>query len=137
MSDELFHLIVRLKLNKALNREHMRMSCNLSSAEYRGIMAYRPGLEMTCQEMSKVMELSPSRSSRVIDNLVQKGYMIRKISRSDRRSISITLSSKGKEIRDRIIKNRENLEDNLQNSFSEEEIETIKRSIKKLLDYFI
>ena len=137
MSDNnILNLIVKLKLNKTLDQEYMRMICNLSMAEYRGIIAQN-GEEMTCQKMSEVMDLSPSRSSRVIDNLVRKGYFIRKISSHDRRSVAVTLSNKGKEVRGRIKQNRELLERDIQRNFSDDEINMIKNSLKMLLDYFI
>jgi len=138
MSDNnILNLIVKLKLNKTLDQEHISMICNLSLAEYRGIMAQKNGEEMTCQKMSEVMDLSPSRSSRVIDNLVRKGYFIRKISSHDRRSVAVTLSNKGKEVRGRIKQNREQLERDIQRNFSDDEINMIKNSLKMLLDYFI
>lgn len=137
MSENMWSLILRLRSNKLLEQEHMRIICNLSVAEYRGIMAQRNGQEMTCQEMAKVMELSPSRSSRVIENLVRKGYIIRKISRNDRRSVAVTLSRKGREVKEKIRQNREQLEQDLQSSFSEDEIDAIKNSLRMLLDHFM
>ncbi len=135
--DNILNLIVKLKLNKALDQEHLSMVCNLSVAEYRGLMAQKNGEEMTCQKMAKVMDLSPSRSSRVIDNLVRKGYVIRKTSSYDRRSVAITLSNKGRGVKKKIIKNQKELEQNIQNNFSDEEISMIKNSLKMLLDYFV
>lgn len=137
MLDNILNLIVKLKLNKALDQEHLSMVCNLSVAEYRGLMAQKNGEEMTCQKMAKVMDLSPSRSSRVIDNLVRKGYVIRKTSSYDRRSVAITLSNKGRGVKKKIIKNQKELEQNIQNNFSDEEISMIKNSLKMLLDYFV
>lgn len=137
MNENIFHLIVKLKLNKALNQEHMRMICNLSIAEYRGIMAQKDKEEMSCQDMAKAMELSPSRSSRVIDNLVRKGYFIRKTNLNDRRSVAVTLSSKGKEVKEKIQQNREHLEKDLRKNFSDEELDMIKSSLRMLLNYFL
>jgi len=137
MSEDILNLIVKLKLSKALDQEHLRMICNLSIAEYRGIMAQKNGQEMTCQEMAKVMDLSPSRSSRVIENLVQKGYCVRRISRNDRRSVAVTLSNKGREVKQEIKRNREQLEKDLQENFSDDEINMIRHSLRMLLDYFI
>jgi DNA-binding MarR family transcriptional regulator len=137
MSEDIFNLIVKLKLNKTLNQEHIRMICNLSIAEYRGIMAQKNGAEMTCQEMAQIMGLSPSRSSRVIENLVQKGYFIRRISRHDRRSVAVTLSNKGREVKKEIKKNREQLEQDLESNFSDDEMNMIRHSLRMLLDYFL
>jgi DNA-binding MarR family transcriptional regulator len=137
MSDNILNLIVKLRVNRELEKRHMDMICNLSVAEYRGIMAQKNGQEMTCQEMAQAMNLSPSRSSRVIDNLVRKGYCIRKISHYDRRTIAITLSNKGREVKEEIKKNRERLEKDIQKNFSDEEMDMIRSSLKMLLDYFM
>jgi len=137
MNENIFHLIVKLKLNKVLDQEHMRMICNLSIAEYRGIMAQKDGEEMSCQEIAKAMDLSPSRSSRVIDNLVRKGYFIRKTNRNDRRSVAVTLSVKGKEVKEKIKQNREQMERDLRKNFSDKELDMIKNSLRMLLNYFL
>lgn len=136
MSDNILNLITSLKMNRVLEQEYMRVNCNLSISEYRGIMSQEKGREMTCMELSEIMGLSPSRSSRVIDNLVRRGYLIRKISTRDRRSMSITLSEKGIEAKEKIKKNQKELEDNLQKRFSDEVINSIKSSLKILLEYF-
>jgi DNA-binding MarR family transcriptional regulator len=137
MSDNILNLIVKLRVNRELEKRHMDMICNLSVAEYRGIMAQKNGQEMTCQEMAQAMDLSPSRSSRVVDNLVRKGYCVRKISSYDRRTIAITLSNKGREVKEEIKKNRERLEQDIQKNFSDEEMDMIRSSLKMLLDYFM
>jgi DNA-binding MarR family transcriptional regulator len=82
-------------------------------------------------------DLSPSRSSRVIDNLVQKGYFIRKTSSYDRRTIAITLSSKGKKIKEEIKKNRQQMEQEIVEKFSDDEVEMIRNSLRMLLNYFM
>jgi DNA-binding MarR family transcriptional regulator len=136
MTESILNLIANLKMNKILDQEYMRVTCNLSIAEYRGIMSQEIGREMTCYEMSQVMGLSPSRSSRVIDNLVRKGYFIRRISTHDRRSVAVALSEKGLEVKERIRQNQKESEYNLQKRFSDEEVKMIKSALKILLEYF-
>ncbi len=136
MSNDIVNLITSLKMNRVLEQEYLRIACNLSMAEYRGIMSQEIGQEMTCMEMSEAMGLSPSRSSRVIDNLVKRGYFIRRISTRDRRAVSVTLSEKGIEVKERIKINQKELEESLQKEFSDEVINTIKGSLKMLLEYF-
>jgi DNA-binding MarR family transcriptional regulator len=136
MNDSILNLITSLKMNRVLEQEYMRVTCNLSIAEYRGIMSQEKGQETTCMELSEIMGLSPSRSSRVIDNLVRRGYLIRKTSTRDRRSMAITLSEKGIEAKEKIKKNQKELEDDLKKRFSDEVINSIKSSLKILLEYF-
>lgn len=136
MEDNILELITSLKMNKIFKHEYTRITGNLTVAEYKGIMAQEVGREMTCFEISEVMGLSQSRSSRVIDNLVKKGYFIRKIRTQDRRSVAVTLSEKGILVKENIIKNQQELEDKLQKEFSGEIVNTIKESLKILLKYF-
>ena len=136
MNDSILNLITSLKMNRVLEQEYMRVTCNLSIAEYRGIMSQEKGQDTTCMELSEIMGLSPSRSSRVIDNLVRRGYLIRKTNTRDRRSMAITLSEKGIEAKEKIKKNQKELEDDLQKRFSDEVISSIKSSLKILLEYF-
>jgi DNA-binding MarR family transcriptional regulator len=136
MNNDIVNLITSLKMNRVLEQEYLRITCNLSMAEYRGIMSQDIGQEMTCMEMSQVMGLSPSRGSRVIDNLVKRGYFIRRISTRDRRAVSVTLSQKGIEVKERIKRNQKELEESLQKKFSDEIMDTIKSSLKMLLEYF-
>ena len=136
MSDYILDLIANLKINKVIDREYLGIINDLSITEYRGIMAFEDEQEMTCREMAKVMELSPSRSSRVINNLVQKGYFIRRTSSRDRRSVVVTLSKKGIEAKEKIKENQEKLEKSLQQKITDNELNMIKNSLKILIDYF-
>lgn len=136
MNDNLLELITSLKINRAIEREYTRIASNLTISEYRGIMAQDNDRGMNCLELSVAMGLSPSRSSRVIDNLVKKGYFTRRIDENDRRSVAVTLSKKGREVKEKIKKNQQNLEDNLEKMLSDEMVNNIKRSLKILLEYF-
>ncbi|MDD3539151.1 MAG: MarR family transcriptional regulator [Atribacterota bacterium] len=136
MNDYILDLIANLKIDKIIDREYLGIINDLSITEYRGIMAFEDEQEMTCREMAKVMELSPSRSSRVINNLVQKGYFIRRTSSRDRRSVVVTLSKKGIEAKEKIKENQEKLEKSLQQKITDNELNMIKNSLKILIDYF-
>ena len=53
------------------------------------------GEKISCNALSQRMRLSVSRVSRIIDKLVNKGYLLRHIDSKDRRAINIYLSPKG------------------------------------------
>ena len=50
------------------------------------------------------MNLSPSRLTRIIDGLVDRGYMKREIAQKDRRNMRICLSRRGKTFNDTLNK---------------------------------
>ncbi len=50
--------------------------------------------------LAKEMVLSPSRMTRILDSLSQKGYIERIQSEEDRRSVTVHVTAKGKELTD-------------------------------------
>ena len=68
----------------------------LFQAEFKCLRLLGSDESLNNTQISKRMKLSPSRSTRIIDNLVQKGYMKREIEQSDRRNMSLFLSRRGK-----------------------------------------
>ena len=68
----------------------------LFQAEFKCLRLIRSDESLNNTQISKRMKLSPSRSTRIIDTLVQKGYMKREIEQSDRRNMSLFLSRRGK-----------------------------------------
>jgi DNA-binding MarR family transcriptional regulator len=64
-------------------------------------------------ELAKNMGLSLSRISRVVDKLVVNGYLERNTDATDRRAIKLCLTTKGKAIRNKIDKARNECEERL------------------------
>jgi DNA-binding MarR family transcriptional regulator len=68
----------------------------LFQAEFKCLRLFGTNEGLNNTEISERMNLSPSRLTRIIDGLVQKGYMQRAIDPSDRRNMIVTLSRRGK-----------------------------------------
>lgn len=68
----------------------------LSEAEFRCLRLFGSDKRLNNTKIAKRMNLSASRSTRIVDGLVEKGYMFREIDRKDFRALSLTLSRKGK-----------------------------------------
>ncbi len=79
------------------------------------------------------MDLSPSRVSRIVDNLINKGYLKRKISPGDRRAIEISLSQSGNLCRKEITAAKKLCESRLKNRLTENERKTVDRALGVLL----
>lgn len=87
-----FNLLVRCQEKEAwLAKKH-----GLYQAEFKCLRLFDASESLNNKQISKRMNLSPSRLTRVIDGLVKKEYMRREISPNDRRAMKITLSNKGK-----------------------------------------
>ena len=56
------------------------------------------------KEVAKLMHLSASRLTRIIDGLVKKGYLQREIKAEDRRNMRLTLLKRGKQLTDKLDK---------------------------------
>ncbi len=87
---------------------------------------------ITCSTLSERMNLSPSRSSRIIDSLVKKGYLKRDVDDQDRRLTFLCLTKKGQKIKCDIEKENKKFEQLLTSELSQQEIEAIKSSLNLL-----
>jgi len=99
-------------------------------AELKSINAINCNEEITCTEFSERLSLSPSRGSRIIDNLVKKGFLIRKVKDCDRRSILLCLTEKGRRIKDEINQEQKIFEDEINSNLSTQEIISLKKGLK-------
>lgn len=136
MNKSIIDLIIELKKGCMEDEEHIRTICNISFAEYKGIMGIDIEESITCNALSQKMGLSPSRGSRIIDNLFRKGYLLRMVNPADRRSFVISLSFKGAKIRKQIKQERNNCEKRIIKSFSEKEVELIKEGLELITKIF-
>jgi len=74
----------------------------LFQAEFKCLRLFEVDGNMNNKEIAKRMRLSQSRLTRVMDGLVKKGYMKRKIDNSDRRNMKLSLSRKGKNLTNKL-----------------------------------
>jgi len=130
MEKSLVDLIIELKKGCMEDEEQIRTLCKVSLAEYKGIIVIDEGEKITCNILSKKMGLSPSRVSRIIDNLVKKDYLIRVVNPGDRRSFVVSLSSKGAKIRRQIEQERNNCERRIRKKLSVRQVELIKEGLE-------
>ncbi len=68
----------------------------LFQAEFKCLRLFGSDESLNNTQISKRMKLSPSRLTRIIDTLVEKGYMKREIEQYDRRNMKVFLSRRGK-----------------------------------------
>jgi len=78
------------------------------------------------------MNLSLSRGSRIIDNLVRKGYLFREIKDQDRRTTLLYLTKRGKKLKYEIKREQKAFEDMLTSKLSSQEIKSIKKGLETL-----
>jgi len=136
MEKNLVDLVIELKKNCMEDEKQIRTLCNVSLAEYKGIIEIETTERVTCNVLSKKMSLSISRGSRIIDSLVRKGYLLRMENPEDRRSFVLSLSSKGAKIRKQIEQERNNCEYRLRKNLSVREVKLIKEGLELIAKAF-
>jgi DNA-binding MarR family transcriptional regulator len=70
----------------------------LTQAEFRCLRSFGTSECLNNKSIAEKLSLSPSRLTRIIDSLVKKEYIVRKINNTDRRNMCVSLSFKGAEI---------------------------------------
>lgn len=106
---------------------------NISQSELLFFSSLDNCLGLSSPELAKNMGLSASRVSRVVDKLVVNGYLDRNTDATDRRAITLCLTPKGKVIRGKIDKVRNECEARLLESMPSEEIERFRVLISKII----
>lgn len=107
---------------------------NLSQSEYLFFSSLDNCQVISSSELSKHMDLSASRVSRVVDKLVINGFLDRNTDSSDRRAIILCLTSKGQQIKSRIDQERLKCEEQLLRVIPSEEVEKLREIIGKIIE---
>jgi DNA-binding MarR family transcriptional regulator len=107
---------------------------NLSQSEYLFFSSLDNCQVISSNELSKSMGLSASRVSRVVEKLVVNGYLDRNTDSSDRRAITLCLTSKGREIKSRIDQERLKCEEQLLRVIPSDEVEKLREIIGKIIE---
>lgn len=132
-NESLIDLIYGLKARCVVTELEIMTETGLSPAEYNGLAAMEPG-EMVCgSAVSQKMNLSPSRASRVIDKMVQHGYIHRETDTVDRRKCNISLADKGIEVKKKITILRDSCEERLRKNLTDKEIREFSHTLKKIV----
>ena len=130
--ERLFDLIEQLKSRCIKNELSIMEEANISLAEYNGISALDPEERVCGNDLSRKMNLSPSRASRVIDKLVKNGFLVREGDAEDRRRCTISLAKKGLMVKNKIEMIKRDCENKVMAGLTEREMKYFTSSIKKI-----
>lgn len=129
----LFPLLEELRKKCQENENRIREEYNMTPAEYRGLLCLQRDRLITCREFSNNMGLSPSRGTRVIDNLLRRELIEREEIEDNRRCKSIALTDKGRRIQAHIQAQVEECERRIASHITESKLRTLKDSIQNLM----
>jgi DNA-binding MarR family transcriptional regulator len=80
------------------HEEEMCYKLSLTESQFTCLLAIpEPAGELSVQQVATIMDLSPSRASRIIDSLVRAGLLDRRNLDRDRRTQLVALTSAGQE----------------------------------------
>jgi len=75
--------------------ERLASQLKITVPEFRCIRMFRDDTQLHIKTLIERVDLSSSRLSRILESLEDKGFVTRKLDRSDRRSIIVSLTKKG------------------------------------------
>ncbi|HZK94992.1 MAG TPA: MarR family transcriptional regulator [Prolixibacteraceae bacterium] len=126
-------LVYQMKQKCAQVDQQLMDDLNISQSELLFFSALDNCLGLSSPELAKNMGLSLSRISRVVDKLVVNGYLDRNTDAADRRAITLCLTPKGKEVRNKIDEVRNECEARLIETIPSEEIERFRDLISNIV----
>jgi DNA-binding MarR family transcriptional regulator len=133
MSRRFFELILALKRKCQKNEEEIQEELGLSQAEFHALIVLDERQEVSGCAFAERMVLSPSRGSRVLDLLVQDGYVKTAPGSTDRRAIVISLTPKGRRAKQRIVDHMEACEQRICNDLDDRTVSRIKEVLESLV----
>jgi len=88
--------------------------------------------DLSMLELAEILNLSPSATTTHIDKLIERNIVLRENDKIDRRKINITLSKKGKLVRNSIMLKHLEISEILLKKLDEKEIKVFSKLFKKI-----
>ena len=133
MNARITDLVLELSRRCRASEEKIMNAAGLTPAEYLGLSVIDPAGEMSCRDLSSIMGLSPSRGSRVIRKLAEKGFLSAREGK-DRRYLIVALAEKGKSTRQLIERLKNDCEKKIGKKLTAKRRAIVTESINGLLE---
>jgi DNA-binding MarR family transcriptional regulator len=91
----------------------------------------------TTKELTEIRGISQAGMSKLTKRLLEKNYISQQRRETDRRIYDITLTQSGKDFLERSVKFRNTIMDLIEDTLSEEEVESFVKLCKKITDSYI
>lgn len=106
---------------------------NITYGEFNGIEVLDTEEKLSSNILAGRMNLSPSRASRVIENMVRKKVLIRDIDCTDRRKCTIELTEMGVEIKNKVKKIKSDFFKLIMKGLDQKEVDEINNTLRKMI----
>lgn len=133
MKNSITDLIHTLKLKCSLSDDMIRNKTPLSPSEYRAVVSLNQDDQISSASFSERLGLSASRGSRVIDKMVENGFIMRETLKDDRRAQVISLAPEGINLKKKIDELMCECEEKIRMQMSDTEYSTIESSLERLV----
>lgn len=125
--------IFLLKRRCAFKIEDLSAEAGLSPREMAGLESLENGERVSGNELSRRMDLSPSRGSRIIEGLIRKGFLLRETDPDDRRAVLLSLSAIGLEQKRRVDELKDDCERLLRSRMDDDQLSRVREGMRILL----
>lgn len=129
MKRKLIDTVFDIGMQCLLQRQGISLKADISQVDFVVIDLLGDDEKLSCKDLSKRMGLSVSRSSRIVDRLLHKGYLLREINPTNRRAVQIYLSRTGIKLKKNIEKLKNECEKKIFGGLDVKDIEIVERGI--------
>jgi DNA-binding MarR family transcriptional regulator len=98
LASKMADLTYSLLENCQEKQEYIAHQLKISVSEFKCLRSFHDDTVLSVKDIARRMELTSSRLTRIIDGLVERGFVTRDINASDRRVMDVTLTKKGKSV---------------------------------------
>jgi DNA-binding MarR family transcriptional regulator len=127
--NELIDTVLDIGRQCLLQRQSMSIQADISQIDFAVINMLKSGERISCKELARMMNLSTSRCSRIVERLLRKGYVERKPNPDDRRAIEVSLTAKGTRLKRNIENLKTQCEKRILSAIEPGDIEIVKQGI--------
>jgi DNA-binding MarR family transcriptional regulator len=127
-------LIFNLKSKCSWLEDKIFYETRLTPAEYKGIDVLTPDDRISAAEFARRMNLSKSRCSRVIEKMMNDGFLKISSVPGDRRSIQLSLTKKGCVTQEKVERLMEKCNQSITEKLTQKQVYAISQSLQKLLN---
>ncbi|MBN1780523.1 winged helix DNA-binding protein [bacterium] len=128
----LFELILSIKRKCQAREDIIQNEIGLSQAEFNGLLVLEPDECIQGFHFAERMGLSPSRGSRVLSKLTQRGLTRSEFKPEDRRSVTISLTPEGIDTKEDIIERMQSCEEHICSQLEACHLDQIRDSLERL-----
>ncbi len=132
MQKRIFELIQSIKHKCIVFEEGITRELDLLSSEFYALMALSADDKISQSQLSNRLNVSTSRGSRILTSLLEKNIVKSENMQDDRRSIAISLTEKGVDLKEKVIRAMVECEENITSSLKVHEVSEIQNGLTRL-----